>query len=139
MNETQRRYYEKNSGRIKARARAWAVANPERVVARSKAQYRRTRLQIREKNLKHFYGLTLEGYNAMLSAQKGRCASCRSPFDEVEFSKRRPNVDHDHDSGRVRGLLCNACNRAAGLLGDDPTLLEALAAYLRKFKEGDGT
>ena len=76
------------------------------------------RLRLRE------YGLVRETWAALLVAQAGRCAICVTPMCE-------PCVDHCHDTGRVRGLLCRSCNLGIGLLGDDAERLAAAADYLR--------
>src|SRR6266496_2487695 len=70
------------------------------------------------------YGLTPEEFDTLLASQDGRCAICRS---ETPKSRRNGTwcVDHDHETGRIRGLLCTACNRALGLFGDDLVVLEA--------------
>lgn len=73
------------------------------------------------------YGITGERYNAMLAEQEGRCAICRR-----EPSTKRLWIDHNHATGAVRGLLCNACNSALGLLGDSPKRLAAASEYLRE-------
>jgi len=78
------------------------------------------------------YGLTAEDVSAMALAQGGACAICRSPFTEKPF-----HVDHSHDSGVVRGLLCSNCNTALGLLGDDPDIANQAANYLRGGKPWD--
>ncbi len=70
------------------------------------------------------YGLSLAQYNEMLDRQHGRCAICREPFHA------RPAVDHDHASGRVRGLLCTFCNTGIGLFRDDPARLRSAIEYL---------
>ena len=71
------------------------------------------------------YGLTIAEYDAILEAQGGGCAICgRSP------GRKRLPVDHNHETGEIRGLLCLACNRAVGLLGDDPDLARRAAEYL---------
>ncbi len=83
--------------------------------------------------MKRNYGITLEVYDRMYEQQNGLCAICRLP----QLSKRNTRfcVDHDHDTGQVRGLLCDSCNRGIGLLKDDPRLLENAAQYLRAFEE----
>jgi len=78
--------------------------------------------------VKQHYGLEHGEYDKLLTGQGGLCAACRQP----ESMKRRLSVDHDHETGAVRGLLCNACNRAIGLAKDDPARLEGCAAYLRR-------
>jgi hypothetical protein len=75
------------------------------------------------------YGMTIEDYEARLEAQGGVCAICLA-----EPGKRRLAVDHDHDSGRVRGLLCSQCNTGLGSLQDDPDLVWLAFQYL----EGGG-
>lgn len=87
-----------------------------------RAKYRRNPDIQRKSRLKADYGITLEQWNAMRTAQGGACAIC--------FTKTALAVDHCHASGRVRGLLCGSCNRAIGMLGDDPVRARAAAAYL---------
>lgn len=74
------------------------------------------------------YGITVEEYEAMLEAQHGGCYICGAE----PKARRALDIDHDHASGKVRGLLCSSHNRAIGLLGDDPELLLAAHAYLVK-------
>jgi hypothetical protein len=69
------------------------------------------------------YGLTLEEVEAMKAQQGGVCAICGT-------EPERWVVDHDHESGAVRGALCDTCNRALGLLKDNPDVLLSAAAYL---------
>lgn len=81
--------------------------------------------------IKSAYGLTEEQYNAMLEAQGGGCALC----DAKPARNRRAatlNVDHDHATGRIRGLLCMACNVALGIyekrIKDNPRIDNYLEA-----------
>ncbi|WP_208115423.1 endonuclease VII domain-containing protein [Nocardia ignorata] len=79
------------------------------------------------------YGLTVDDYERMWKAQDGKCAICRLP--QKRYSDGRLidlAIDHCHATGQVRGLLCSGCNRAIGLVDDDPAILEAAAAYLRQ-------
>lgn len=83
------------------------------------------------------YGLTAETFGALWERQSGECAICGRA---LEMSGMRScNVDHDHATGVVRGLLCRACNRGIGLLGDDADRLGAAARYLRRLPAGDQT
>ena len=77
-------------------------------------------------------GVTLEDYQRLLTAQGGVCAICGRPPRE---GGRRLDVDHDHRTGAVRGLLDHRCNRGLGYFGDDPRRLEAAARYLRKYED----
>jgi hypothetical protein len=87
----------------------------------------------RHKKLRLEYGLTIEAYDEMLRRQGGGCAVCGATEGGWARSKAKRSmcVDHDHESGHVRGLLCQRCNRGIGLLQDDPVILEAAARYLR--------
>ena len=72
------------------------------------------------------YGMTVAEYDEMLSSQGGGCAVCGRRPD----GRRRLAVDHEHGTGRPRGLLCTRCNRGIGLFEDDPALLAHAASYL---------
>lgn len=65
----------------------------------------------------------------MLKTQGGRCAICPK---KVSLDGKALSVDHCHTSGKIRGLLCSECNRGIGYFTDNPELLEAAAAYLKK-------
>lgn len=78
-------------------------------------------------HLERKYGVTLEWYEETLVAQGGCCAVCGYV---PEKGQRRLAVDHDHETGVVRGLLCQLCNLSVGYMKDDPILLRAAATYL---------
>jgi len=65
----------------------------------------------RNQHLKQAYGMTLEDYNELFLRQNKKCAICGKHQSE---STRRFGVDHDHKTGKVRGILCNRCNTALG-------------------------
>ena len=76
--------------------------------------------------LQRSYGITLEQKNAILAAQGSVCAICGTS----EFGKKGPQVDHCHNAGGVRGVLCQPCNTAIGLFREDPAIMAAASRYL---------
>ena len=76
--------------------------------------------------LKERFGLTTEEYRGMITIQNNRCATCGTEFDE----QTKPQVDHCHNTGKVRGLLCRPCNTSLGLLKENPDTLKNLITYL---------
>lgn len=83
----------------------------------------------RSKNskLKFLFGITLREYDAMLASQNDRCRLCNR--HKSEFPKNL-QVDHNHKTGKIRGLLCGQCNRGIGLLGDSREILLKAADYV---------
>jgi hypothetical protein len=79
------------------------------------------------------YGITVQEYNEMSAAQGHVCAVCGKPESRTRNGETQHlAVDHCHDTGRVRGLLCNNCNRALGLLKDDADVLRKAIGYLER-------
>ncbi|WP_229401922.1 endonuclease VII domain-containing protein [Micromonospora okii] len=126
--------------RERARARH-ALPEVKARISLQQAEYReRNRPAIRARQLAR-YGLSPEEYDARYDDQSGRCAICAARGERLGTggSANRHNVlvvDHCHDSSAVRGLLCNRCNRAIGLLGDDIDTLRRAIAYLAASAEG---
>ena len=114
--------------------RAWRDRNPGEMKRRSAEWYRTERGQewhFRAR-LRRDYGMTLEEFRELESEQKGACAICRETPDPNAHKRMAIlHVDHDHVTGQVRGLLCQACNTGIGKLGDSPERLEAAAGYIR--------
>lgn len=77
-------------------------------------------------NMKRKYGLSKEDYNTLLLSQGGCCAICGAETDNNLF------VDHNHSSGKVRGLLCRACNTGLGNFSDNEYFLFSAIKYLLK-------
>lgn len=81
------------------------------------------------------FNLTVEQYEAMVADQNGVCAICKRPQNIVtKWTVRSPNlgVDHDHETGKIRGLLCNSCNSGLGNFQDDISRLTAAVEYLTR-------
>ena len=96
-------------------------------------------LKRRNQNLKRCYGITLNEYNEMMEKQDGKCSICGTDEPGGRKSGRGGGadvfvVDHCHDTGKVRGLLCHGCNRAMGLLGDNIQTLQSMVEYLNLHK-----
>lgn len=97
----------------------WRAEHPDR----SKQAARRATLRK--------YGLTVEDYEKILKSQNGRCAICGTD-DPGHTAGRLFDVDHDHDTARVRGLLCQHCNMGLGQFGDDLDRLRKAVKYLEE-------
>lgn len=86
--------------------------------------------QKRNNYLVKTYGITLDDYNRRLESQDGRCAICRRLPRKYVLC-----VDHDHKTGRIRGLLCIRCNRHLGAVGDNLERVMKFVEYLKKDEE----
>lgn len=98
--------------------------------------YKMSREAQRHYGLKRYYGMSREEYNAMLAEQDGKCAICKN--EETAIFKGRPkelHVDHCHETGKIRGLLCGCCNGGLGLFKDNVDTILAAIRYL-KFHSG---
>ena len=90
----------------------------------SERSYSRTNQ--RKLRLVRVYNITEDDYANLYGDQSGKCAIC-------ETNNVRLVIDHNHDTGKVRQLLCDNCNRGIGLLKDNPEVVQKAADYLRKF------
>lgn len=116
---------------------AWQKANPERV-KEINALHKNNRkeyysdptrkLKYRSLDLERRFGLTHADYEEILAKQNGTCKICR--LLRISEGKNFMPLDHCHQSGRIRGILCSWCNRALGLFEDDIELLKRAINYL---------
>ena len=104
----------------------------EEIRQQSKQYYAEHKEEIGQHQIKYKYGLSLGKYKAMLKAQDNKCAICRKTFVDA----RHTFVDHDHNTGEVRGILCNNCNTVLGHSHDDPEVLLRAAVYLKNANKG---
>jgi hypothetical protein len=102
MGAAQKKYYRKNADDIRAKARARYAKNRDKIRAHHAANPHIKRNEA----LKRKYGLTPETFDALYQTQNGVCKICARQVELV--------VDHDHNTGRVRGLLCRKCNAELG-------------------------
>ena len=103
------------------------ICTGERVKARHKENPERTK----NNDLKRLYGITLDEHTQMYENQNGVCAICKN---EGDGKWKKLCVDHDHETGRVRQLLCRNCNMVLGQVGDNINLLEEMIKYLQTHK-----
>jgi hypothetical protein len=86
--------------------------------------------RMRASHLRKKFGITVEDYDRILEAQGGGCAICDNSVNRNSPSRLYMHIDHDHKTGRIRGVLCDRCNQAIGHFEDDPALLRRAADYL---------
>lgn len=110
-------YYRKNRESRRAAQRRYYHANKAKRARATKAS-----------NIKRQYNITLEEYEQMIVEQSALCAICRTNAHKNNGSF---NIDHDHKTGKVRGLLCSHCNFAVGLLKDDISVMNRMVEYVR--------
>lgn len=104
--------YATHGEKIKASVRRWNRKNDNK----------------RRRNLRERYGISVEEYEALLEKQDHKCAICGKEVDEG----RRLAVDHDHQTGRVRGIIHLRCNTAIALFGESPEICRKAAEYLER-------
>ena len=114
------KWYDENKSRVKEYNKQYRDKNRSEKWLRDKIDYQ----------LRKTYGITLDEYDEMLEQQGGVCRLCGS--DTPSKRTGRFFVDHCHDTGKVRGLLCMRCNSAIGFLNDDPELLRKAIEYLEQ-------
>lgn len=114
-------YYRRNRKKMLAARKAYVAANRDKV---------------RDNSLKQAFGISLAEYERMFRVQNGVCAICRRP--EMALSTVRKlkslSVDHDHETGQIRALLCQKCNSTLGYMDDDPARLRAAADYIERYR-----
>ncbi len=121
--EYKKKYYLKNRDKILT----------DKKYSSKNKQYRReyylkNKSKSQELHLKNTYNLTIDDYNKIFDEQKGCCKICEK--HQSEF-KAKLAVDHCHQTGKIRGLLCNNCNRGLGHLKDSVLLLKKAIKYIK--------
>lgn len=138
-------YYQGHKEKLDALSKQWAKDNSAKfrriqkryeatkkgklAIARKEAKFKGSpgdKCRYRKHHLKRAYGLTLEQYDQMFEVQGGVCAICNGP----ETNGKRLSVDHDHKTGRIRGLLCHKCNGLLGFACDSADILLNAIYYI---------
>lgn len=108
----------------------WMQDNKERVNKFKKEHYEENKEKVRWQVIKRKYGIVEQDYLEMLKQQKNGCAICGA-IDAQHWETNNLLIDHCHNTGKVRGLLCNRCNTTLGLVNDDKTILKRMITYLK--------
>ncbi len=87
----------------------------------------------RRQHLKRSYNISIEQYDMLFKSQHGVCAICSMPPRD----SRKLVVDHDHETNKIRGLLCDKCNFMLGLSGESASVLQEGINYLARYKRMD--
>ena len=123
--ENQRRYRARYPEKIKVANKVYRKENQAKI----KVYNEMNQEKYRSYELKRKYNLTIEEYNELFVNQCGKCAICGKHQTKLKMSLA---VDHCHETGKIRGLLCSNCNRGIGLLNNDIENLKCAIIYLNK-------
>jgi hypothetical protein len=113
-----------------AHVKTYRDAHREETLARHKAYYHAHREERSSSELILNYGISKADRDMLLFAQNGTCAIC----GKDNWGKNSPHVDHDHVTGKIRGILCARCNVALGMIGDDPKVAQSIITYLENYR-----
>jgi predicted restriction endonuclease len=132
INARHKRHCDERKDEVAVKNALYRLGHKDEIAAYQK-QYRQDHkaelaARNREDKLIRKFGIDLEQYNQMLTAQDGRCAICGSHQNEY---KKAFAVDHDHNTGKIRGLLCHKCNSLLGHAKDDIEILRSATRYLQ--------
>jgi len=138
-------YYQANKKRLDANNKKWATKNKRKTRGYVKSWERRNKVYVCEKraawraankehirdiSLRYNHGINLEEYNVHFAKQAGVCAICHKPPRGGSAQTAVLAVDHNHSTGKFRGLLCNLCNRYLGYINEDPSVLDRAKNYI---------
>ena len=123
-------YNSKNFEKRKLAFNAWVEKNPERMRELKKNNREKNKLIERERKLKRFYNMTLEDYDNLMASQNSKCKICSK--DAADERNKNLVIDHCHDSGKVRSLLCDRCNRTLGVLEENVDLMMKMMQYIKQ-------
>jgi hypothetical protein len=130
-------YYQKHKKLISIRDKKYRKKNKEKISHNLKKYNAENTDKIRNTKLQKIFGITLIDYNQMLEEQNYLCVICgnkETVTDKRTNKIRKLSVDHDHQTGRVRGLLCGNCNNLLGRCKDNIKILQSAINYLQRGK-----
>lgn len=133
-----KKYKETHQDKVSDREKQYRIVNKE-LITKQKKDYRLKYLEKhalweRSTRLKNRYGITIEDYNKLLRDQNNCCAIC---LQSMSNEKCNPSIDHDHETGKVRGLVHKTCNIMIAYANENPLILTNAINYLKKFEENN--
>jgi len=130
LRTSNKRYREEHCEELRTKRKKYYDEHHEEMCDRSR-KWRNEHLEKERANkLMHNHGITIEEYDKLLAAQNGICVICGLPPNSKKLS-----VDHNHETGKIRGLLCKSCNRALGLVYESVDILAKMINYLETRNE----
>jgi hypothetical protein len=129
----QKEYYQKNKDKILE----YRIKNKDKIQKQNLTYKRFHKKEAKNKQLQKKYNITLEKYNKILDEQHGVCAICGKKEPLKHFKSKQSyslSVDHNHKTGKVRGLLCSNCNFIIGHSREKISVFQQAIIYLRKYK-----
>ena len=136
LREKYKEYYIKNYEKERVRKKQYYIKNKEKLLAYSK-EYRAKHIEEKKDyNLRRAFGIGLDDVQKMLELQKYKCKICGGELELIfgGRNKKSPHLDHDHLTGKVRGILCHSCNLVLGFAYDNSEILERAVEYLNSYK-----
>lgn len=127
-----RRYYLEHREEVIAKVKAYRAANKEKVAAWVRDNKEHLRSYQRTAKRLSNYGLSEEAFLRLWDGQHGQCAICLRHMEIGKRGKTACHVDHNHKTGKVRGLLCGGCNPGLGWFEDSATICRRAAEYLEQ-------
>lgn len=129
----QMNYYQVNKEKIREKGRKYYRDNHTKLREKWSRYYKANYEKVRNTDLKRIFGITFEEYKKKLIDQNGKCAICGESGNGRSLCNNNTtslHVDHCHKTKKVRGLLCNRCNIALGMMRDDMQILSKAIEYL---------
>jgi hypothetical protein len=132
--EYRKKYYEEHKEELSIKAKKRREENTEKFRLRDKNRVytMQRKSNIFANKIKTTYGIDIDEYNKMFDEQEGKCAICGKHRNEF---KNGLSVDHDHQTGKIRALLCNNCNPLLGHAKESIDILQKAIKYLEKHKD----
>ena len=123
-------WYQKNKEKINTHQKEYDNTHKVKIKVKNHKFYQNHKEEIKNRQLKSHYGLSITEFDNLLLIQNNKCAICGQPLD-LQIP-RSVCIDHNHLTNKVRGILCSNCNKALGFFRDNPEYLRNAIKYLER-------